>query len=113
MKIHSSSLTHTHASLSRQQVGKQSSARNKDEKELPSVKNVSDHNNPHYPSTPSEEIRPVLEISGLSSTFPDKNNSVPLRDTRVLRALTAYSQEFNKPLADQNSRVAQGIDTYV
>lgn len=113
MKIHSSSLTHTHASLNRQPVGKQNSARNKDEKELLSVDKVRELSNSHYPLNPSEEIRPVLDISGLSNAFPDKDNSVRPPDTRVLRALSAYSQELNQPLADQSNHLAQRIDTFV
>jgi len=113
MKIHSSSLTRTQASINRQPVGKQNSARNKDEKELPNVDKVRELSNSHYPSNPSEEIRPVLEIPGPSNAYTDKDNSVRPRDTRVLRALSAYSQELNQPLADLNNHLAQRIDTFV
>jgi hypothetical protein len=113
MKIHSSSLTFSHASLSRQQVGKQSSAQSKDEiKELLSIRNSHDGSNSLFPSYPPEEIRQSLDISELNST-KDLENSVPPRDIRVLRALTAYSEEFNKLLVDQHTRVAPGIDAYV
>jgi hypothetical protein len=113
MRIHSSSLTLTPSSFNQQQVGKQGSAQNKNEIKEPLFTNGShDNHPPFFPSYSPEEIRQTLAVAGLNITTIDKENTVPPRDTRILRALTAYNQELNKPFLAQRARVTPGIDIY-
>ena len=114
MKIHSSSLTLRQPSLNRQPIGKQTNARNKDENTIaPGIRTSDAGLNGQTSAQSSEQVKPITEISRLNNSPDDKAFAFSPRDSRVSKALTAYSQELNQLLVDPSSRAAQVIDTFV
>ncbi|TAK61143.1 hypothetical protein [Methylobacter sp.] len=107
MRIHSSSLTFSPLNLN-QKVGKNGSAQNKDEHELSIAK---DAQNKKQPSSP-EEIKKTLDNVGLAIDLSSQDNIIKPTNSRTLRALSAYTQEFNAPLQDQRAQLIIGIDAY-
>lgn len=107
MKIHHSSLTFTPIGIT-QKVGRNNSALNKDQNE-PSIAKDAQDKKLNQPSSP-EEIKQKLDNAKLVD-FTSKNFIKPT-DSRTLRALSAYNQEFNAPLQDQRAQLITGIDTY-
>jgi hypothetical protein len=113
MRIHSSSLTLTPASFSRQQAGKQINGQNKDEKNEVLI-NSEDHGNnqPIYPTYSAKEISYKTENGALPVHLTDNANTNSPINTRASRALNAYSLELNKLPPDHSTRTIQRIDTY-
>ncbi len=106
MKIHSSSLTFSPISLN-QKVGRNNSAQNKDQNELPDTLNKKTNK----PSS-SEEIKKALDNVSSAIDLSDQDNLIKPTNSRTLRALSAYTQEFNAPLQDQRAQLITGIDAY-
>jgi hypothetical protein len=103
MRIHSSSLN-LPTSLN-QKVGTNGSAQNNNEQ---SIEEDVQNKKSNLPASTIEEIKKTLD----TIDFASKGNSIKPTDTRTLRALSAYSQEFNAP---QQARLAEsltGIDAY-
>jgi len=109
MRIHSSSLTFSPINLN-QNVGKNNSAQNKDENEL-SVAKDTQNKKFNQPSSP-EEIKKTLDNVGLAIDLSNQDNIIKPTNSRTLRALSAYTQEFNAPLQDQRAQLITGIDAY-
>lgn len=109
MRIHSSSLTLTPANFNRPLVGQQNGAQIKNEKKEPLLTTDTHNNNPAYTS---EELSQPLNNTGLTVSVLDNENAAPPRNTRISKALAAYSQELNKPLIDHQARVVERIDIY-
>jgi hypothetical protein len=107
MKIHHSSLAFTPLSIN-QKVSRNNSEQNKAQNR-PSIATGAQDKKPNQPSSP-EEIKQKLDNANLVD-FTDKNFIKPT-DSRTLRALSAYNQEFNAPLQDQRAQLITGIDTY-
>ncbi len=105
MRIHSSSLIFSPANLN-QRTDRNTNGQNND------LTNAKETNNKviNQPSSP-EEIKQKLENTGLEVDSTNKNIIKPT-DSRTLRALSAYSREFNAPLQDQRSQLITGIDVY-
>lgn len=108
MRIHSSSLTFSPLGPN-PKVGRNNSAQNKDENELPVAKDAQNKN--PYPSSP-EEIKKTLDNVSLAIDLSGQDNIIKPTDSRALRALSAYTQEFNAPLQDQRAQLITGIDAY-
>lgn len=109
MRIHSSSLTFSPISLN-QKIGQNNSAQNKDENEL-SVAKDAQNKKINQPSSP-EEIKKTLDNVGLAIDLSSQDNIIKPTNSRTLRALSAYTQEFNAPLQDQRAQLITGIDAY-
>lgn len=107
MRIHSSSLTFSPINLN-QKIGGYNNAQNKDEHELPVAK---DAQNKKQPSSP-EEIKKTLDNVSLAIDLSGQDNLIQPINSRTLRALSAYTQEFNAPLQDQRAQLITGIDAY-
>ncbi|NOT12934.1 MAG: hypothetical protein HOP23_14055 [Methylococcaceae bacterium] len=110
MRIHSSSLTLAPANFNQQPVGKQPGTLNNNEKkdQRPVTETLATNQSHFANYTPDEIIEPSrLNLSLINNAGTDS----PL-DTRTLKALNAYHQEFNKPLLDQRARAFKGIDIY-
>ncbi len=109
MRIHSSSLTFKPIDLN-QKVGRNNSAQNKDKNGL-SVAQDEQNKKSNQTSSP-EEIKKALNNvnSGIDSSGQD--NIIKPTNARTLRALSAYTQEFNAPLQDQRAQLITGIDAY-
>ena len=99
MRIHSSSLN-SFPGLN-QKIGRNDSAQNKN----PSIEK--DAQSKSQPSSP-EEIKKTLANVDLTS----QNNIITPTDPRILRALSAYNQEFNAPQQAQRAQLITGIDAY-
>src|ERR1035437_9400588 len=106
MRVHNSSLTFSPIGLN-QKVGRNNSAQNKDKNE-PSTAKDAQNNKLNQPSSP-EEIKQKLDNTNLSIDLT--SNIIKPTDSRTLRALSAYNQEFNAPLQDQRAQLITGIDT--
>jgi hypothetical protein len=103
MKIHSSSL-HSPSSLN-QKAGRNNSAQNN---EPSAAKDAQDKKvNLPLPSS-TEDIKKTLANVDLTS----QNNIIKPTDSRTLRALSAYNQEFNAPQQAQRAQLITGIDAY-
>jgi hypothetical protein len=107
MRIHSSSLTFSPINLN-QKVGRNNNAQNKDEHELPVAKDAQNNNQSSSP----EEIKKTLDNVGLAIDLSSQDNIIRPLNSRTLRALSAYTQEFNAPLQDQRAQLITGIDAY-
>ncbi|MGZ8158112.1 MAG: hypothetical protein ACXWT4_04805 [Methylobacter sp.] len=107
MRIHSSSLNFSPLGPN-PKVGRNNSAQNKDENEFPVAKNAPNKNQPSSP----EEIKKALDNVGLAIDLSGQDNIIKPTDSRTLRALSAYTQEFNAPLQDQRAQLITGIDAY-
>jgi hypothetical protein len=105
MKIHSSSLAFSPINLN-QKTGKGSDAQN-DDLSLPKEAKNQTINQPSSP----EHIEKTLDKANLAIDFTTKNIIKPT-DSRTLRALSAYNQQFNAPLQDQRTQLISGIDIY-
>ncbi|MFI3155663.1 MAG: hypothetical protein QX199_05860 [Methylococcaceae bacterium] len=106
MKIHSSSLTFSPIGLN-QKIGRNDSAQNKDPNELSDTQNKKTNK----PSSP-EEIKKALDNVSSAIDLSDQDNLIKPTNSRTLRALSAYTQEFNAPLQDQRAQLITGIDAY-
>ncbi len=103
MKIHSSSL-HSPSSLN-QKVGKNNSAQNNE----PSVAKDAQNKKVNLPLPSStEEIKKTLVNVDLTS----QNNIIKPTDSRTLRALSAYNQEFKAPQQAKLAQSITGIDVH-
>ena len=102
MKIHSSSLTPTPVRLS-QPSGRDNSAPNNGV----SAANGTQDKKANQPSS-TEEIKKASLSIGLAS----QDNIIKPTDSKTLRALSAYTQQFNAPLQDQRAQLITGIDAY-
>ncbi|MDD5578966.1 MAG: hypothetical protein PHY16_06760 [Methylobacter sp.] len=115
MKIHNSSLTFLPIGFNRQQVDKNSTTPNSNaDKDLAVVKEALNKksNKPVLAASSSAEARQTLNNAnndGLSFNEVNRENII---HTRTLRALTAYHQELNTPLQDQDTNLIEGIDIY-
>lgn len=107
MRIHSSSLTFSPINLN-QKVGRNNNAQNKDERELFVGQDAQNKNQPSSP----EEIKKTLDNVGLAIDLSSQDNIIRPINSRTLRALSAYTQEFNAPLQDQRAQLITGIDAY-
>jgi hypothetical protein len=105
MRIHSSSLNFPPTSL-KQNAGRNSNGQNND------LSGAKETRNKHVnqPSSP-EEIQQKLKNTSLEVDLTNKNIIKPT-DSRTLRALSAYTREFNAPLHDQRTQSITGIDIY-
>ena len=65
---------------------------------------------PNQTSTP-DEIKQTLKNTGIEVDFTN-NSLIKPTDSRTLRALSAYTREFNAPLQDQRTQLITGIDFY-
>lgn len=108
MRIHSSSLNFSPINLS-QKIGKNNNAQNNDEHERSVAK---DAPNKSQPSS-QEEIKKTLDNVGLVLDLSGQDNIIKPTDLRTLRALSAYTQQFNAPMQDQRAQLITGIDAYV
>jgi hypothetical protein len=104
MKIHSSSLNLPIGGLN-QKLGKNGSAQNNNEQ---SVEKDVQNKKSNLPASTIEEIKKTLDAIDSTS----KSNSIKPTDTRTLKALSAYSQEFNAPQQAQLAESLTGIDAY-
>ncbi|HEY8034233.1 MAG TPA: hypothetical protein VIF37_01420 [Methylobacter sp.] len=109
MRIHSSSLTFSPINLN-QKVGGNNNAQNNDEHNH-KLSVAKDAPNKKQPSSP-EEIKKTLDNVGLTVDLSGQDNIIKSTNTRTLRALSAYTQEFNAPLQDQRAQLITGIDAY-
>lgn len=109
MRIHNSSLTFTPISLN-QKVGRSDSAQNKDKNELP-VEKDAQNKKINKPSSPEEIKKTLVNVSSVID-LSDQDNIIKPTNSRALRALSAYTQEFNAPLQDQRAQLITGIDAY-
>ncbi|TAN70790.1 MAG: hypothetical protein EPN17_03900 [Methylobacter sp.] len=107
MKIHSSSLTFSPI-LPNQKSGRNDGAQNNE----PSVAKDAQNKKVNQPSSP-EEIKKTLDNKSLGLDLSSQDNIIKPTDSRTLRALSAYTQEFNAPLQDQRAQLITGIDAYV
>jgi len=107
MRIHSSSLTFSPINLN-QNAGKNNNAQNKDEL---SVAKDTQNKKFNQPSS-SEEIKKALDNVGLAIDLSNQDNIIKPTNSRTLRALSAYTQEFNAPQQDQRAQLITGIDAY-
>ncbi|TRW89930.1 hypothetical protein [Candidatus Methylobacter oryzae] len=105
MKIHSSSLTFSPIGLN-QKTGRNDSAQNKDPNELTDTQNK----NTNKPSSP-EEIKKALDTVA-AVDLSGQDNLIKPTDSRTLRALSAYTQEFNALQQEQRAQLITGIDAY-
>lgn len=106
MKIHSSSLTFSPTGLS-QKVARNDSAQNKAPNELSDSQNKP----ANKPSSP-EEIKKALDNVSSVTDLSSQDNLIKPTNARTLRALSAYTQEFNAPQQDQRAQLITGIDAY-
>ena len=105
MKVHPSSLSFSPINLN-QKTGKGSDAQNDDLSLSKEAKNQTINQR----SSP-DQIKKTLNKANLAIDFINKNIIKPT-DSRTLRALSAYNQEFNAPLQDQRTQLISGIDIY-
>lgn len=105
MRIHSSSLNFAPSSLN-QKAGRNNNGQNNDVSSAKETKSKTIN----QPSSP-EEIKQKLQNTGLQVDLKNKNIIKPT-DSRTLRALSAYTREFNAPLHDQRTQSITGIDIY-
>lgn len=106
MRIHSSSLTFSPIGLN-QKVGRHDNAQNNDPNELADTQNKKN-------ATPSssEEIKKALDNVNSVIDLSNQDNLIKPTNSRILRALSAYTQEFNAPQLDQRAQLITGIDAY-
>lgn len=109
MRIHSSSLTLTPVKFNQQAVDKQNNAPKKNETVLTGDTN---DNNAVFSSFSYEEIKTVSEPPGLNIKTLAEESIVPPQNNRILKALSAYSQELKQPSVDQRAPAIKSIDTY-
>lgn len=109
MRIHNSSLVFQPISLN-QKVGRNNSAQNKDKNEL-SV-SIDEQNKKSNQASSPEEIKKTLDNVSLAIDSSSQDNIIKPTNSRTLRALSAYTQEFNAPLQDQRAQLITGIDAY-
>lgn len=106
MKIHSSSLSFL--PNPNQKVGRNSTAPNKDNNELPATKKP-EPQKVNQPSTP-EAIKKTLAT--VKSDVNLNNNINKPTSSLAQKALSAYNQQFNAPQHEQRANLISGIDTY-
>lgn len=114
MKIHSSSLAFTPIGFN-QQVGKNNSAQNKNEKdELLASRDSKNKplNQAILPSSTPDEIKKTLDNAGFGLDPIKQVNLIKPIDSKTSRALSAYSRELNSPMQDQRTQLITGIDIY-
>jgi len=109
MRIHSSSLTLTPVKFNQQTVDKQNNIPKKNETVFAGEIN---DKSPDFSSFSYDEIKSAFEASGLQSTAITEESIVPPQNNRILKALSAYSQELKQPSVDQHAFAIKGIDTY-
>jgi len=109
MRVHSSSLTFSPISFN-QKVGKNNSAPSKDNNDL-SVAKDTQNKQFNQPSSP-EEIKKVLDNGSLTIDLSNQDNIIKPTNSRTLKALSAYTQEFNAPQQEQRAQLVTGIDAY-
>lgn len=107
MRIHSSSLAFTPVGLN-QKVGGNNSAQNKGDTDLSVAKDTPNQN----PPSTQEQIKKTLDSVSQNLDLPGQDNLIEPINSRTLRALTAYTQEFNAPLQSQRAELITGIDAY-
>ncbi len=109
MRIHSSSLTLTPVKFNQQAVDKQNNAPKKNESVYTSE---TKDKNSVFSSFSYEESSKVSAPSGLKILAITEESIAPPRNNRILKALSAYSQELKQPSLDQRAPAIKGIDTY-
>jgi hypothetical protein len=110
MRIHSSSLTLTPVKFNQQAVDKQNNASKKNETVYTSDTN---DNTSVFSSFSYEESKKISEYTGQAIHTIAEESIIPLpRNNRILKALSAYSQELKQPSLDQRAPAIKGIDTY-
>ena len=109
MRIHSSSLTFKPIDPN-QKVGRNNSAQNKDKNGLSVAKD--EQNKKSNQTSSPEEIKNALNNVSLSIDSSSQDNIIKPTNTRTIRALSAYTQEFNAPLQDHRAQLITGIDAY-
>ncbi len=102
MKIHNSSLTLTPVRPS-QTPGRDSNVSNNES----SVAKETQNKKVNQPSSPEE-----IKKASLSIDLTGQDNIIKPTDSKTLRALSAYTQQFNAPLQDQRAQLITGIDAY-
>jgi hypothetical protein len=116
MRIHTSSLTLTPAGYNRTHIGTPDVAQNNDHFHLEQTSKETHKDSGVFTSgLPSEdEIKQISKSPLLNPQFKHLENPENGLNSKVLKALSAYSQEFNTPLRlDDPSRTASiKIDTY-
>lgn len=105
MRIHSSSLIFSPTNLN-QKTDRNNSKQNN---ELNNAKQAPGKST-NQTSTP-DEIKQTLKNTGIEVDFTN-NSLIKPTDSRTLRALSAYTREFNAPLQDQRTQLITGIDFY-
>ncbi len=106
MKIHSSSLNLSPLGFN-PKVGKNNNAQNKDQNQL-LVEQEAQNKKANKLSSPEEIEKTINDLD-----LTNQNNIIKPTDSRTLRALSAYNQEFNAPLQEQRAQLLTGIDAYV
>lgn len=109
MRIHSSSLTLTSVKFNQQAVDKQNNAPKKNESVYTSE---TKDNSSVFSSFSYEESSKVSAPSGLTIHTIAEESIIPPQNNRILKALSAYSQELKQPSVDQHAFAFKGIDTY-
>ncbi|PPC89728.1 MAG: hypothetical protein CTY34_10395 [Methylobacter sp.] len=109
MRIHSSSLTPSAASLQRRLAAESSASRDVKINELQQVKKVTPQNqNPNNQSFSQNQQTPTSQ-----SLVPARNPTFQPTDLRTIKALNSYSQETRRPLQSfGENEPAASIDTY-
>lgn len=105
MKIHSSSLNFSPIGFNRK-ISRNDNAQNKNTNDLLVEKDAK--NKLSNPISSPEKIEKTLNELDLTHS----NNIIKPTDSRTLRALSAYNQEFNAPLQEQRAQLLTGIDAY-
>jgi hypothetical protein len=112
VRIHSSSLSFTSATLKQHPFAKQNSTPNKIESLATSSPHANNFSQSALAPYPSEQIEPSLELKRLAADQFDRAFSQP-QNTKTARALNAYRQEINQTLlAPQFGNVTPKIDIY-
>lgn len=106
MRIHSSSLTFSPLGPNHK-AGRNVGAQNNGL----SVEKDAQSKKLNQPSS-TEEIKKTLDNVSLGIDLSGQDNIIKPTDSRTLRALSAYTQEFNAPLQDQRAQLITGIDAY-
>lgn len=106
MKIHSSSLNFSPLGFN-PKVGRNNNAQNKDENQR-LVEQEAQNKKANKLSSPEEIEKTINDLD-----LTNQNNIIKPTDSRTLRALSAYNQEFNAPLQQQRAQLLTGIDAYV
>ncbi len=109
MRIHSSSLVFSPIGLN-QKVGRNDNAQQHDKNDL-SVEKDTQNKKTDKPSSP-EEIKKALDNVSSALDLSGQDNLIKPTNPRTLRALSAYTQEFNAPQQDQRAQLITGIDAY-